>query len=320
MTRRDLKYARPAANRLVALALLAGATSCRDQPRATSDANASVRCPSVALEISSFDSELGGAIEVRAGAADPGPGAPVVYAWSATAGAFDDPTALATAYSCPPTGDAGPQIIRVSASRGACTVSQQLVVICFAPLVDAGAGGEGGSTGGDGSGGAAGVGGAGAGAGGGGGGTSTPDGGCGIDPTTDEGNSCNQCTAANCTILENAQPDVPPTAGCHHLASDRERQSCQALYCCMRSNRCVAGGDPTPCWCGSADPTECARGQAPANGPCAREIEAAAGTTEAPEIALRLIDPTFPLGGAANLAICRATFCATPPSPACQGF
>jgi hypothetical protein len=292
-------------------------TACGDNPPSTPNAaaNASVRCPSLTLDVSSFDSVLGGSIDVSAGAADPDSSAPVAYSWTASAGAFEDPSARTTAYICPRSADVGAQLIRVSATRGVCTVSQPLVVICLAPIADAGAGGWSGS---DGTGGARGA--ADAGAGGGAGDASDGAAGCGIDPTTDEGASCNQCTTANCTTYENAKKGVPPTAGCHHLASDRERQSCQTLYCCIRSSNCVKNGDPTACWCGTADPNKCALGTEAANGPCVQEVEDAAGTTQAPEIASRMVDPTFPLGGAANLAICRATFCADSPSPACQGF
>lgn len=298
-----------------AFALLACAASCGNHalPTPEVDASVSLRCPSLALEVSSFDSVLGGSVDVSAGAADPDPDAPVAYTWTASAGTFEDPSARATAYICPRSADVGPQLLRVSASRGACAVSQPLVVICLAPIVDASAGG---APGGDGIGGAPGLADAGAGAG------DASDGaaGCGIDPTIDEGAGCNQCTIDNCTTYENAKKGVPPTAGCHHLASDRERQSCQTLYCCIRASHCVKDGDPTACWCGSADPAKCALGTEPANGPCVREVEDAAGTTQAPEIASRMVDPTFPLGGADNLAICRATFCADPPSAACEGF
>jgi hypothetical protein len=160
----------------------------------------------VSLEVSSLDAVVGGSIDVLAGI-DPGSGAPVDYTWTASAGTFEDPSARTTTYICPRARDAGPQLIRVSVSRGPCTVSQPVVVICFAPIVDAGAGG---ASGGEGTGGAPGITDAG----------DASDGtmlGCGNDPTVDESLTCDQCTTANCTISENARRGVPPTAGCHHL-------------------------------------------------------------------------------------------------------
>ena len=269
---------------------------------------------------------------------EPDPGAPVLYTWTASAGTLADPGAATTTYDCPRGNNAGPQLVQVTASRGPCTITQQAVIVCFddsaassgsggAP-VGGGLGGAGGAASADGGPGAAGRAGTDRDA-------EAKDGdsndnnddagptvvrGCGLDPTIDEGPACNQCTTENCTTLESAQPGVPIAAGCHHLASDAQRQSCQALYCCLRSQHCVVNGDPTACWCGSADPVKCALGSEAANGPCLREIQTAAGSDQAPQIALRMVDPSFPLGGAINLATCRATYCASPPAPACQGF
>lgn len=284
--------------------------------------SSSVRCPSLAIDVSSFDIELGGQVDVTAGPVDLAPGEQVTYAWSAPAGSFADPNARVTTYRCPKSGS-GPQSIVVAATRGLCTVAQSIVVICADPPVDGGPGSDdasdddagmgdvaeaidGGVDGGDG--------------GGRDGGDASGPLGCGMDPTIDEGVACNKCTFDNCTTLENAKVGVQPTAGCHHLASDAQRQSCQSLYCCIRSHGCVVDDDPTRCWCGTTDPALCTTGQAPANGPCRAEVEQAAGTTEPSQIALRLIDPTFPIGGAMNLAICRASFCADPPTPVCQGY
>ena len=101
-----------------------------------------------------------------------------------------------------------------------------------------------------------------------------------IRPSTKE-RLATSARSSNCTILENVKKDVMPTAGCHHLAADRDRQACEALYCCMRTHRCVVNGDPTPCWCGTADPNRCANGADVANGPCLAETQAAAGTIAA---------------------------------------
>ena len=317
MIRCGSRFASGSIGLLCAISLVSGVTSCRNPASPLPSAPpGTVRCPRVSLEVSSFDSEIGTSINVSAGAAESGAGGPVTYSWTAGGGRFDNPSAAATAYSCPRSGGAGPQIISVSASRGPCTVNQQVVVVCLEQSVDAGLGGSPDEGGLGGAGGESGKGDAAVDGGDAAGGEAA----CGIDPTIDEGNACNQCTNSNCTTLENAKPHVTVTDGCHQLASEAQRLSCQALYCCIRSSRCVVDGDPTACWCGSADPTNCALGTELANGPCVKEIAQAAGTAQPSQIALRMIDPTFPVGGAVNLATCRATFCASPPTPACAGF
>ena len=283
---------------------------------------ASVSCPRVTLDVTLPDSSGGSTVEVSAGIGTLGSDPSVRYAWTASGGTFAAPDRASTIYECPRAGAGGPQIIYLAASRGPCTVSQQAVVVCIDATINTGLGGTIGSGSGHdavgGAGGAAADAGApplDAGADHAGEGTT-----CGLDPTIDEGPACNGCTNLNCTTSESAKRGVPVTDGCHQLASDAERQSCQALYCCMRTAKCVNAGDPTACWCGTADPSRCANGSEPANGPCLREIQDAAGTVNPTVISLRLSDPTFALGGAMNLATCRSNYCAAPPSPACSGF
>ena len=297
-----------------------------------------VQCPSLALAISSGEDEVRDNAEVSAGAAASDPASPVSFVWSATAGSFADPGAASTRYRCPRSTGTSLQTITVSASRGPCTVTQQIVVICAG--FTAGGAGSGGTLGG-GAGGAPGTGdadadadddpdaGAHTGDGGGDAADAGREGGdasggfltCGLaDSTIDEGESCNRCTLDNCTTLESARRDVPVTDGCHHLKSDADRVRCEALYCCLRAQHCVVQGDATPCWCGTTAPEACMQGTEPANGPCRSEFQAAAGTTDVAQIALEMIDPTLPIGGAVNLATCRASFCADPPSPACAGL
>jgi hypothetical protein len=296
---------------LVTLMLLAGLAGCRTSPSEPLTAAGVVRCPSLLVEASSFDVVYGGSIELTAGPADSSGDPAIAYQWSGNGGQFSDAKGRVTTYRC--SAGAGPRTIAVTARRASCSVATSLVIVCEDESVDAGvvdAAGhvapddaretDSGNAASDGAADAGGV--------------------CGPDPTIDEAAACNQCTLANCTIFENVKKDVMPTAGCHHLAADRDRQACEALYCCMRTNRCVVNGDPTPCWCGTADPSRCATGADVANGPCLAETQAAAGTKQQPEIAASVVDPTLAIGGAVNLAICRASFCADPPKPACAGF
>jgi hypothetical protein len=322
----------------VALAVILGALACAKQPLATPQASNKVTCPNLALDITVSDGDTSGSLVVSANPGGSAIAPATTYSWSASVGTFADPGARTTSYACPPSTTPQTLVIHVSASNGACTVSQQSVVVCF-NVIDArtGAGGApyiyrgfGGS--GSGSGGAAGGPGDDAGSNGAdrdaGDASVAVDGTCGLDPTIDEGATCNQCTVDNCTTLETVQAITTPDpkhpvlviAGCHHLASDTQRQNCEALYCCLRSTGCVKNGDATSCWCGSADPTNCTTGAEIANGPCVQEIQAAAGSDQAPQIWNRIVDPTYPLGGAINLATCRATFCADRPTPACGGF
>ena len=293
-----------------------------------------VQCPSVTLTISTGDDEVRDDAKVSAGTAAPADagGDPVTFVWSASAGSFVDPSAASTSYRCPRSNGASLQTITLSATRGSCTVTQQIVVICAAFTAGgAGLGGAPGAGGEPGTGGRdadadadadAGVEGRGAEADTGvaadtSGGLLT----CGlVDSTIDEGEACNRCTLANCTTLESARMNIPVTDGCHHLRSDADRVRCEALYCCIRAQHCLVQGDATPCWCGTTSATACAQGTQAPNGPCRSEFQAAAGTTEAAQIALAMIDPTLPIGGAVNLATCRASFCADPPAPACAGL
>jgi len=309
------------------LILVPVAPGCRAASHGTGLGPAAVvTCPSVALTISPADGEIQGTAGVSVGSFERDPSSPATYRWTASDGYFDDVSSATTTYECPRS-RSGPQTITVTASRGPCSVNQEIVVICAAPALDSGATG---GWSGLGVGAAAPDGGSGDAGDGAGSDGSQSDGGpdgaslicAGGDSTIDEGPVCNACTLANCTTVENAKPPkVPVLAGCHHLTSDADRERCEALYCCLRASHCVAaGGDPTPCWCGDSDPAQCALGAQPANGPCLAEFQAAAGSDDPAQIATLLVDPSQPVGGAVNLAVCRATFCADPPSPACSGF
>jgi len=80
---------------------------------------------------------------------------------------------------------------------------------------------------------------------------------------------------------------------------------------------CVVQGNPLACWCGTATDTCDIDNTGPnvANGPCLDFVTRAAkltpGTYDALTIESRFVDPTYPLGRAANLALCRGAYCGT---------
>jgi hypothetical protein len=49
-----------------------------------------------------------------------------------------------------------------------------------------------------------------------------------------------------------------------------------------------------------------------ANGPCLKEVQAAAESNDAATINLRFVDPNFAIGRAFNLSSCRGSFCGAP--------
>jgi hypothetical protein len=321
--------------RWVMLMVVLASCKARQLPSSTLLPEGVVACPSIVVAVTAGDGFVQGSTQVSAGPSVPDP-RPLTYLWTASGGGFLDASQPSTTYFCPRLGD-GPQTISLTASRGPCSVSERIVLICSAlPPTDTG---EGGAPGGGGRGGGGGRPGTDAGPvdaaaadattdgaddaaagddGGGGGGIAM----CGADDaTTDEGDACNACTMANCYTIERMQSDVkssgPPTDGCHHLTSDADRVLCEALYCCIRAHGCLVDGDATQCWCGDVDPVACSNGTLPPTGPCLTEFRAAAKTTEAAQIALRVVDPTVPVGGAVNLAACRFNYCSDRPNPAC---
>lgn len=300
-------------------------------------------CPVVALTLSPLEAKVGESVRVGAAASTSEVAGTLTYLWKAPSGAFGDSNTSQTTYRCD---GPGPQILTVAVSDGKCTTMESITVYCFgAPGAggtggaQAGSGGSGVGTGGRG--GTGGTGGARAGTGGStslgtGGTTSTGTGGraqtggapgtggapataCSGDPTTDEGAACNQCTEENC---------VPTTDGCslQLLGSDAKRQKCLDLYCCIRANNCK-DGDPSACWCGTASNGDCWNMPGAANGLCLAQFQAAAESTVPSDIKRRLVDPSYAVGGAVNLASCRQTFCSnysadpvpnTPPPITCH--
>lgn len=80
---------------------------------------------------------------------------------------------------------------------------------------------------------------------------------------------------------------------------------CEELYeCSMRRPTCAAPPYLHGCYCGEGlEVTECVKPDA-ARGPCAKEIEAAAESTDPTTVAQRFSDPTFAVGGWGNLLRC----------------
>jgi hypothetical protein len=107
--------------------------------------------------------------------------------------------------------------------------------------------------------------------------------------------------------------------------SGADRKLCEDVYACFRDTGCLGVmGDPIKCWCGTnyTDKTQtCFTDNAPptqANGPCLRQVLAAAKSTDAATVRLHFADPAFPIGGAVNLIVCRTGFCDQiqgPPDP-----
>lgn len=257
-------------------------------------------CPGVTFTATPGETRIGQPVTVAASASDVELGTAFTYAWTASSGFFLDPSAASTTYICPGRDHAGPQTITASVADGTCVTSKTATILCVA-LADGGGPATVGP--GPGSGADAGI--------------SCAHG----DPTKCEGESCNDCTNANCeTLATAAAQETVPIAGCDFFVSDADVARCQRLYACMRDSGCVENSDPTKCWCGTVDPYECETGMTPPDGPCAQQFNDAAGSSDATVINDRLTDSRYPLGGAINLAACRSVYCSQlsdPPNPVC---
>src|SRR5205085_2323399 len=134
------------------------------------------------------------------------------------------------------------------------------------------------------------------------------------------GELCNQCTFG----VPDGETDFcsdtpegcfacdPETMGCDlYASSGPDLAKCLALYTCVRDSNCVdtGGADPTPCLCGVGKPRDCLSTSVPATGPCLQQFIDAAHSSDPATINARFIDPSYPIGGAVNLVVCRATFC-----------
>jgi hypothetical protein len=125
----------------------------------------------------------------------------------------------------------------------------------------------------------------------------------GTAPTHSAGPPCDKCTTENCM---SGTDD-----GCDSIPDAAERKACEELYDCFASNHCVVQGDPIPCWCGK-NMTTCVTdnsGPTRANGPCVKQVFAAAKTTDAETIFRELLNPDLPIGRAVRLTSCRGNYC-----------
>ncbi|HKW82786.1 MAG TPA: hypothetical protein VJN68_03455 [Burkholderiaceae bacterium] len=122
-------------------------------------------------------------------------------------------------------------------------------------------------------------------------------------PTHRAGRKCDKCTTENCN---------PGTDdGCDSIEDAADRKACEELYSCFASNNCVVQGDPIPCWCGK-NMTTCignSTGPTAANGPCVKQVLAAAKTTDSEAIFRELLNAELPLGRAVRLTSCRGNYC-----------
>ena len=254
-------------------------------------------CPDLVVLASPAQARVGETIALSAHSSDPALLSGFSFAWSASGGDLDDATLAAPTFRCPGRESPGPEIIQVTAGDGRCQYTRQLAVSCLA-LAD-------------------------------GGGPTTMvkvDAGamCTVeaDPTTCEGDACNQCTLNNCDTLARVNSeDGSPNAGCDLYRDDDDRKLCQRAYACIRDFGCMRNSDPRLCWCGTVDPEACDRGDIPGNGPCRQQVFDAAKSDDPAVYNDRLTDPTYPIGGAINLATCRSRFCSLlgdEPSNACR--
>ena len=117
-----------------------------------------------------------------------------------------------------------------------------------------------------------------------------PDAFCAADLTL---SGCQRCSCDRC---------LDTYLACRQGSSAEENALCSAVLDCAERARCTAD----TCYCGSA-PT------IPAclipSGPCMREIEMAAGTTDSTTIRSVSRDPATPLGRATAAGMCRVSEC-----------
>jgi hypothetical protein len=101
---------------------------------------------------------------------------------------------------------------------------------------------------------------------------------------------CEKCACMNCTAKETA---------CRLGTDKAANDLCNGVLVCARKNNCAG----QPCYCGTAF------GCIGANGPCLKEIEAAAGSTDPLTINSRYMDTTMPLGRSWFADACRVMQC-----------
>jgi cysteine-rich repeat protein len=113
--------------------------------------------------------------------------------------------------------------------------------------------------------------------------------------------ACAMCTCNKCTT---------EALACEGASSADEAMACDAMVKCGRKTGCRNPG----CLCGTADVLLCAAGAA--NGPCMKEVFAAAKTNVVLTIQTRASDTTYPIGRANALGTCVDMNCATECKPA----
>jgi hypothetical protein len=209
--------------------------------------------------------------------------------WSAATGAFADPSAAETIFTC---AQAGPVVLTLTASDGACSTTQSASIFCDA-IPDGGVSGGGGMSGGTGTGGG----------GAGGSGGATPNSCPGAEPNL-AGTDCERCTKANCGLSATGD------SGCCALTSAADQVLCEAVDLCLARNAgtCASEGSHVSCFCGTSG-ADCFMMAGAANGPCVGPVIAAAKTSSAPAIQLLFNRTDSPLGRATNLEDCRLLFC-----------
>jgi hypothetical protein len=271
------------------------------------DGNVSIKggfdnCPIVSLTAAPLMVRVGQSIAVTGQASDSDPSdTHLSFKWTATSGFFQDDEEPRTTFFCT---QAGSITITVTVSDGRCPTAASVSVFCVA-WRDGGADGAGGSSGGPGAGGSTGSTGSGGGGGLSGGGAAGVGGPINSCPASEPGSAqaaCATCTTDNCSL------GASGTDGCCGLANAADQQLCQAAYECFTSKACTKSGDPTDCFCGTNMDT-CFALFGSANGPCVREVQAAAKSEDPMEIQTRFVSPNFPLGRAVNLATCRGGLC-----------
>ena len=107
--------------------------------------------------------------------------------------------------------------------------------------------------------------------------------------------ACTQCSCRKCTAQIKA---------CQGAASAEDAKLCDDMVVCARASAC---GDPD-CICGSNNILLCLAGAT--DGPCAKQVLAAARTTNLIDVQLRASDPAYPIGRANALGACVDSSCA----------
>jgi hypothetical protein len=128
----------------------------------------------------------------------------------------------------------------------------------------------------------------------------------------EKGAACETCTVTNCQLSPAGD------SGCCALSDPEDQTLCIAVMNCFlhpvggKPNPCTRHGDAVNCFCGVNGGVACFSTPGAADGPCTREVIAAAKTSDPPAIHDRFTDPTSPLGRAFNLMNCRGFFCRIP--------